>query len=82
MGEGFAPLLWGWSVLLLLYLLDRLCRCNAQAGCLGSVLTPLLLLGVLWLPPLGLGLALRWQSALQGSATLQFFGQALRLPLS
>lgn len=82
MGEGFAPLLWGWSVLLSLFVLDRLCRCNAQVACLRSILPPLLLLGGLWLKPQWLELALRCQSGLMDSAPLRFFGQALRLTLA
>ena len=83
MGEswgGLPPLLWGWAAVLLLYGLDRLLRFDARP--LRAVAPVLLLLGGLCLHSQLGELALRCQGALFGSAPLQFFGQALRLPLS
>jgi hypothetical protein len=78
--NGFPPLLWLWAVPLLLHGADRLLRFDARPL---RALAPLLLLlgGICLHSQLG-ELALRCQGALFGSAPVQFFGQALQLPLS
>ena len=71
MGEtanGFAPLLWGWSALLLLYAVDRLCSLQAQR--LRPVLPLLLLLCGLWLSSDLFELALRGQARLNSLGPL------------
>jgi hypothetical protein len=74
--DGFAPLLWGWSVLLLLFIVDRLCSLHPQR--LRSVLPLFLLAGGLWLSSTLVDLALRCQVEVNNWAPLQSFEHALR----
>lgn len=77
-GNAFTPLLWGWSAVLLLFALDRLCCLQLRR--LRSAVPLLLLLGGLWLSAELIELAERGQAALSAWPALQSFNHALRPP--
>jgi len=73
--DGLTPLLWGWSALLFLFMVDQLCGLNPRR--LRSMLPLLLLTGGLWLSSTLADLAMRCEVAVNGWAPLQSFEHAL-----
>lgn len=74
--DGLEPLLWGWSAVLLLFVVDQLCSLHPRR--LRSVAPLLLLIGGLWLSSAFADLVVRCEVAVNGWAPLQSFEHALR----
>lgn len=73
--DGLTPLLWGWSGLLFLFIVDQLCRLDPRR--LRSMLPLFLLAGGLWLSSALVDLALHCEVAVNGWVPLQPVEHAL-----